>query len=142
MIRELIAEQRQFILYAIIGGFSATLDFIMFLVLYNTLQINPLVATTISTSFGILSSFIGNILLNFKVRDKLHHRFIVFYIVGVSGLGLSVLTIYVLHDLLNLNANLAKLISIPIVVIFQYILNSRVSLAKEFKLKRLRKNLE
>lgn len=127
----LTAKYRQLLLYGLIGGGSATLDLLAFLALYNLLGVNALLATTISTSLGITASFLGNTFFNFKVTDRLHHRFILFYAVGLLGLGLSVAIIYVLHDLAGLNANIAKVISIPLVVAAQYLLNSRISLSKD-----------
>ena len=131
MILMLFQKYRQFILYSIIGASGATLDYLAFLILYNIVHLNPLVATSISTTLGITNNFILNILFNFRVRDKIHHRYIIFYSVGLFGLVLSIGIIYVLHDVMSLNANVAKLVSIPIIVVVQYFLNSRISLAED-----------
>lgn len=129
--QQLYNRHRQLILYGLIGGGSATLDLLAFLVLYNAANLAPVLATVISTSLGITSSFLGNAFFNFRVTDKLRHRFALFYAIGLAGLLLSAAIIYLLHDLLHLNANLAKLISIPLVVLAQYILNSRLSMRQD-----------
>lgn len=116
--------------YGVFGGMSALLDFLTFAFLFNVLHINPLVATAISTSLGIANSFILNARYNFRVHDKLLKRFALFYFVGLAGLLFSVVIIYVLHARIGIDANLAKIISIPIVVLIQYALNSRYSLGE------------
>jgi putative flippase GtrA len=113
--------------YSVIGASGATLDFLAFLVLYNVLQVNPFISTVISVSLGIINNFIWNVLFNFKVRDHLLRRFVSFYAVGGFGILLSAVIIYILHDLLHMNANLAKLLSIPIIVVVQYGLNKTYS---------------
>jgi len=128
----LFSKYRSLILYGIIGFSGATLDFVVFAVLYNLFNLNPLIATAVSTSLGVSNNFILNIRFNFRVRNKLHHRYLLFYSVGIAGLGLSILIIWLLHDIGGMNANWAKLISIPIVVLCQYLINSRITLSDDF----------
>lgn len=131
LILQHLRSKRQFISYSIIGASGALLDLATFLVLYNILQFEPLIATAISTSLGITNNFVWNVLFNFRVRDKIHHRYLLFYAIGLFGLFISVGVIYALHNVMGMSANLAKLISIPIVVILQYSLNSRISFASD-----------
>ncbi len=125
--RSAFRKHRQIVLYGIIGASGALLDLVCFLLLFNIFNIDPLTATILSTSLGITNNFILNTLFNFKVRDRLHHRFLLFYLVGFLGLVLSVLVIYTLHNIGGLNANIAKIISIPLIVVIQYYVNSRLS---------------
>lgn len=130
---DLMKKNRQLILYGIIGTSGATLDFVAFFILYNLIHLNPLISTMISTTLGITNNFILNILFNFRVRNKLHHRYLLFYTVGLLGLALSVSMIYVFHDRVGYNANIVKLCSIPVIVLIQYLLNSRIALSQNFK---------
>jgi dolichol-phosphate mannosyltransferase len=116
-----------FFRYGLIGGLSATIDLVVFLFLYNVLGLNPLISTTISTIVGITNSFFMNAYMNFKKRDKLFKRYILFFSIGIVGLLLSALIIYMLHDVFSYNANLAKILSIPLIVILQFFLNRRFS---------------
>jgi putative flippase GtrA len=134
-------RRRQFILYGIIGASGALLDLILFAVLYNIFGVNPLLATALSTTAGIVNNFFLNIRFNFKVKNKMRQRLASFYFVGLTGLALSVAIISVAHDTFGLNANIAKLISIPIIVIFQYVLNKKISFSNNFDaIKAVKKN--
>lgn len=122
-IHNLYNKHRNLVLYGIIGSSGALLDYIAFIVLYNFVGLDPMLATTISISLGIINNFILNALFNFKTKSHLLSRFASFYAIGILGILLSIALIYLLHHQLGIDANIAKLISIPIVVIMQYILN-------------------
>ena len=126
-LRELYIKYRQFIVYSIIGASGAGLDIIVFLVLFNVFKIDKTVATIISTSVGIINNFVLNVLFNFKIKENLFKRFISFYSVGLVGLGLTVVLLYVFVDIFKFNTNLVKFISIFFVVLVQYNLNKKIS---------------
>ena len=87
-IKQLYYKYRNFILYGIIGGFCATLDFVIYSGLCYV-NMNHLWANIISTHCGIFCSFLLNRSYNFKVKDKTGLRFLSFYIIGLIGLALS-----------------------------------------------------
>ena len=126
-LKELYIKYRQFIVYSIIGASGAGLDIIVFLVLFNVFKIDKTVATIISTSLGIINNFVLNVLFNFKIKENLFKRFISFYSVGLVGLGLTVVLLYVFVDIFKFNTNLVKFISIFFVVLVQYNLNKKIS---------------
>lgn len=110
-----------------IGASGAILDYITFIFLYNALEMSPGIATTISISLGIINNFILNVVINFKTRTHLFKRFISFYTVGLLGILVSIVVIYLMHEALGLSVNLAKLLSIPIIVVMQYTLNKHIT---------------
>jgi len=122
-----LQKRRQFIIYSIIGVSGATLDFIIFLILFNKFHINKNFATAISTTFGITNNFFWNIKFNFKVKDNLKKRFLSFYSIGIVGLFMTFAIFFIFVDKLHFNTNLIKLFSIVFVVIAQYSLNKRIS---------------
>lgn len=129
--RQLLYKNKDFILYAIIGGFCAALDFgvyttICFLIPY-------LWANVISTHCGIFCSFLLNRQFNFKVKDKTLIRFLSFYIVGLVGLGISSLLLYILVDLAQANEIICKLLTIVIVAIIQFLLNKFITFKNKTK---------
>lgn len=113
--------------YGVIGGTSASFDFVVFLFLFNLVSINPVGANVLSTTCGIVLSFYLNAYLNFKRKDKLWKRFVLFFMVGMFGLILGSVLVYIIHNKLGIDANIAKIISIPIVVLLQYVFNKRFS---------------
>lgn len=126
-----IKNHRQFLIYSIIGASGATIDLLAFLALYNLFGVSATISTAISISLGIINNFILNAYLNFKVRDKLLQRFVSFYSVGLFGLLVSVAIIALLNGVFGINANAAKIASIPIIVVLQYALNKNISFSEK-----------
>lgn len=124
-IRELVFKYRELILYGIIGGLCASLDFGVYTLL--SLWMPFLWANIISVHCGILCSFILNRNYNFKVKDNTGKRFISFYLVGLAGLGLSELLIYLLTDKFEWHYILAKLLTVVVVALFQFALNKLIT---------------
>ena len=114
-------------LYGLYGSVGALTDFIVFTLIYNLFDIDPIISTILSTSLGICVSFMLNHFLNFKKNNYLWYRFFLFGLVGACGIILGALIIHVLHNFAGINANIAKIVSIPFVVSAQFIINRRFS---------------
>jgi putative flippase GtrA len=123
----LFRKYRLFLLYAIIGGVSASLDFAIFTVLTRFGAINYLIANVISTNCGILNSFLCNRHFNFKVKDKTLRRFLIFYSVGLLGLLVSSIFLWILIEKLSINTLVSKAITIVIITILQFSLNKFIT---------------
>ena len=122
---------RNLILYGIIGGFSASIDFLVFYSLTTIGDVFYLVANIISVTIGIIISFILNKNLNFKVKDKVFKRFLIFISVGFSGLLLSSALLYFLIDNLAFEKTISKFLSIVFVVLIQFLVNKFITFKKE-----------
>lgn len=70
-------------------------------------------------------SFILNRQFNFKVKDKTHQRFVSFFTVGIIGLAISSFLIYMLVTIMTFNEQVAKLMTIAVVSLIQFILNKK-----------------
>lgn len=121
---------RNLILYGIIGGISSGLDFLIYYLLVNIVGIHYLIANTCSILIGITTSFTLNRHYNFKVKDKTKQRFVVFLCVGLFGLLLSTLILYICIQQLKLDELLSKLLSIVFVVVMQFIINKNITFKK------------
>lgn len=122
---------RNLIIYGIIGALSAGLDFLVFFILTNTLSINYMPANIFSVLCGITNSFFLNRAFNFKVKDKLLKRMLIFFSVGFSGLLMSSALLYIFIERISLTEIPAKLLSIVLVVLIQFILNKYITFKKE-----------
>lgn len=123
LIKTLYQKFHHLILYGIIGSFSSGLDFAVYTVLVQVLGVHYIVANCISVVAGISTSFILNRNYNFKVKDKTGRRFGIFLCVGFTGLLLSNLILYTCINTLALNKIVSKLLSIVLVVFFQFLVN-------------------
>ena len=132
-INKLLIKYRTLLLYGIIGSFCAGLDFIIFYALTSYLHLFYLIANMLSVIIGISFSFILNRNINFRVKDNTVKRYSIFFAVGISGLLLSSLLLTALIELMKFNGIIAKLCSIVIVVILQYIANKNITFRRPYE---------
>lgn len=123
IIKTLYHKFHHLILYGIIGSFSSGLDFVIYTILVQVLGIHYLVANCISVLAGISTSFTLNRNYNFKVKDKTTRRFTIFLCVGLCGLMLSIAILYTCINTFEMNKIVSKLLSIVLVVFFQFLIN-------------------
>jgi len=127
IVRRVYYKFRNLILYGIIGSFTSFLDFCVFTLLASYAGIHYLVANCISVLVGITTSFLLNRSYNFRVKDKTKQRFAIFLTVGLCGLMLSNLILYIGIDMLHGEDVIVKLASIVLVVGFQFLMNKFVT---------------
>jgi putative flippase GtrA len=127
MLKEVYLRFRNLILYGIIGAFCAALDFGVYSMLCYWDFMPYLWANIISIHTGIFTSFILNRSLNFKVKDKVTTRFLSFYTVGLVGLGISELMLYLMVTKGGWNEIVCKLMSIVVVALIQFLLNKYIT---------------
>ena len=118
---------RNLILYGFIGGFCAALDFAIYTLLCYFDIMPYLWANVISIHVGIFTSFILNRQINFKVKNKTVLRFVSFYTVGLVGLGISELLLFLMVTIGGMNELVCKLISIVVVALIQFGLNKYIT---------------
>lgn len=126
-IKQLYSHFRNLILYGIIGGFCAALDFGVYTLLCQFEIMPYLWANVISSHVGIFTSFILNRQINFKVKNKTALRFLSFYTVGLVGLGISESMLYLMITVAGWDELICKLISIVVVALVQFILNKYIT---------------
>ena len=129
-IQALYNRFRNLILYGIIGGFCAALDFGIYTALCYWDIMPYLWANVISIHIGIFTSFVLNRSLNFKIKDKAAIRFLSFYAVGLVGLGISELMLYLMVTVGGWNEMVCKLITIVVVALVQFVLNKYITFRK------------
>lgn len=129
-LKDIYSRFRNLILYGIIGGLCAALDFGVYTALCHFDIMPYLWANIISIHVGIFMSFILNRSINFKVKDKTTKRFLSFYAVGLTGLGISEMMLYLMVTLGGMNELLCKLISIVVVALIQFVLNKFITFRK------------
>lgn len=126
-------KYKNLVLYGLIGLFTSSIDFFAYFLLTSCLDVYYIVANVISVTIGITLSFILNRKYNFKITDNTIVRFIIFFSVGIGGMLLSSLLLYVFIDIVSLNKNIAKVLSIVLVVLLQYILNKTITFKKKIQ---------
>ena len=115
---------KQFVKFAIVGAIGTMIDVGLLFVLHEKVGLNLYVSNAISFSAAVLNNYTWNSLWTFGDQDKQHGRQIVqFLIVSVVGLVLSSLLLALFHDGLGLYYLIAKLLSIVIVLFWNFTAN-------------------
>lgn len=107
--------------YALIGISGVALDTVLFVVLVGA-GIPPVVATTISTLAGIANNYVLNAKLNFQTGYSGTSAFR-FLVVGLLGLVVAAVSLQLLLAFTSLGPLAAKLISLPFVLVAQFLAN-------------------
>lgn len=118
---------KEMILYLLIGGSAVVIDALLFLFLYNVLDIAPVYSTIISITVATIYSFILNSRYNFKKEDQKVKRLVLFSFVSGVGMAVSSAIIYIAHEKLGVDANIAKILSLPVIAVLQFILNKLIT---------------
>ena len=127
LIKQLYSKFRNLILYGIIGSCSSGLDFLLYTLFVEVFGWHYIFSNCISVLAGISTSFTLNRNYNFKIKDKTRQRFALFLTIGLCGMMISNLILYLCGDILNWNKIVSKLLSIVLVVVFQFILNKYIT---------------
>ena len=112
----------QFSLYCICGGIGVTTDFSIYYASVS-LGIWYQAANVIGYSSGTLVSFFLNRNITFKVHDKLTQRMALFCGVAAIGFVASAILLWLMVDIIVIDPTMAKLFTLPVVVIFQFSMN-------------------
>lgn len=123
----LYARFRNLILYGIIGGGCAALDFGVYTILCYFDLLPYLWANVISIHCGIFCSFFLNRSINFRVKDNATLRFFSFYAVGLVGLAISEGMLFLMVEQAGWNELACKLVSIVVVALVQFLLNKYIT---------------
>lgn len=120
---------RKLIMYCVIGVCGVAIDAgIFFLLLcFPFWERFYLLANAVSVVCGIINNFLLNAFFNFRKTDNLRQRFLCFFLTGLFGMALGSVIIYGLVNLSGLNVAFAKIVSIFIVTIVQFLLNYFIS---------------
>lgn len=116
----------QFILYCICGGMGVSTDYaIYYLAVTGGMWYQG--ANALGYLAGTLMSFTLNRVFTFGMRDRVLQRLFMFLAVAAVGFAASALMLYLLVQWLHLDPRIAKLLTLPMVVVLQFALNRRIT---------------
>jgi putative flippase GtrA len=123
---QLLHKHKQFILYCLCGGTGVSTDYGVYL-LAMAYSVTPQPANLMGYLAGTLLSFFLNRLITFAVKDQMLKRLAIFIGVAAVGYSASALLLWLLIDDLDIHPKLAKLLTLPVVVVLQFSLNRRIT---------------
>ena len=124
---KLVNKFERIIIYSLIGGFAVVIDVGLFWVLAATTSIPVIANNAISVFVAMVYSFLMNAFFNFRTTTGLAKRFISFVAVCTIGFLVSSLMLWTMSDIIGMNSILVKNLTLPVVFIVQFTLNSRIT---------------
>ncbi len=109
--------------FIIVGGLATLMDWLLYYILVNIFNINPLISNIISFTLPAIYNFFASIKWVFNTNENKSKKrmFIEFMIFTVIGLILSELLIFIGINLLKQNKNIIKIFATGIVMIFNFV---------------------
>ncbi len=117
---------KQFILYCFCGVIGVSTDYAIF---YSVLTFGVWYqgANLLGYLAGTLVSFFLNRKITFGVQDKVAQRLTIFLGVAAIGFSASAILLWLMVDVALIDPKIAKLLTLPVVVVLQFSLNRRVT---------------
>lgn len=116
----------QFLLYCLCGGIGVGTDCLVYFVALKS-GVWYQAANIFGYVSGTVVSFILNRRITFAVKSKPAQRLAVFLGVAAVGLSVSAVMLRILIDSMQIDASIAKLCTLPVVVLLQFYLNRRIT---------------
>ena len=113
----------QLVLYAVVGGLAALVEWCSFYILNTLLCIDYLVATPLSFIASTFANwFFGRILLFRKSNQNKAKELIKIYIVSIAGLLMNLVIMYFAIEKFNIREMPAKILATGIVFIWNFLI--------------------
>jgi putative flippase GtrA len=119
----------KFFFYCFCGGFGLITDYLIYSYILSFTPWYQL-ANLLAYFSGTLVSFFLNRMITFKVSDKVGQRLALFLGVASVGYSVSAGLLWLLVEKSYMNAKIAKILTLPIVVIIQFYINKRITFKK------------
>ncbi|MCG8492429.1 MAG: GtrA family protein [Sneathiellales bacterium] len=130
-LKKIIEENRQILIFGLVGVLNTGIDIAVFSLLYYELSLSIIEANTIAYFLAATNSFLLNKNWTFsetRKEGKIHRQFILFLILGLCGLALSNLVVYILA--IWIPAIAAKLIAVFVSFIWNYLTSRKFVFGK------------
>jgi putative flippase GtrA len=106
-----------------VGATAAGVNLLLF-ILFDGAGVEPHLASALATELSILWGFLGHSAVTFRRLERRrpgHHRFLLFHLVALAGLGLTVAAFTLFHDGLGLGPRLSQLLALPVATPANYL---------------------
>ncbi len=113
--------RRQFIIYVLIGGISATIDFSVLFTFTSILGVYYIYSTIVAYPCGAATHFLLNKYFNFKRHEKrLINQVMTYVMVNFVGLCITLTIMYILVEYFGLLYLYAKAIAVFLVLFYSF----------------------
>ena len=114
---------RQFLAFASVGVFGTAVQYIILTALVETINLDPVISTTIGYLAGTIVNYTLSYKIIFKSSKKHYDALTKFLIIAGIGLLINMLLMYLGTRIFSLHYLLVQIIATSIVLFWNYILN-------------------
>ena len=109
--------------FSVVGGIATIIDFAFLYIFKEFLNIDVIIANTLSFIISVTYNYIASITWVFDVNKKKNKniQFVLFIILSIVGLIMNNIILYILTDKLNIYYLISKVIATIIVMIFNFV---------------------
>lgn len=113
----------QIVKFIIVGGIATILDYLIFYISCNLLNIYPLISNILSFSVSVIYNYLASVKWVFDVDSSKNKKqlFFEFMFLSIIGLFLTEIIIYIGIELLNINEMIIKFVASLIVMVFNFV---------------------
>ena len=113
----------QIVKFIIVGGIATILDYLIFYISCNLLNIYPLISNILSFSVSVIYNYLASVKWVFDVDSSKNKKqlFFEFMFLSIIGLFLTEIIIYIGIELLIINEMIIKFIASLIVMVFNFV---------------------
>ncbi len=123
----IMARNQQLVKYGIIGSLGLLVDFLLYYLAFQFFEFHYQIANTIAFAGGNTHNFLLNAHFNFKQTDKILERYMKYLSIGLIGLMLSALLLYLFIDIIGIHYLIAKSITLLIITLSQFLFNKKIT---------------
>lgn len=118
----------QFLSYVLVGGTAFVVDFSILYFLTESLGVYYIASATAGFLVGLVINYLLCILLifDFRAMSRATHEFGLFAAIGIAGLMLNNLLIWMLTELAGLHYLASKLVAAAVVLVFNFTLRRQL----------------
>lgn len=113
----------QILKFVIVGGIATIIDWLVYYILFNYLNMNPLIANIFSFSVSVVYNYTASVKWIFEVdKNKSKKKiFVEFIVLSLIGLLLTEILLVIFINGMKLSEMLSKIIATAIVMVFNFI---------------------
>ena len=118
--------------YFFAGGIAFVIDFLLLYFLTDVLQLYYLFSSIVGFTVGLVITYLLSIFWIFDQRrfKNRTHEFLIFAIIGIVGLSLTTLCMYIFTTTIGLHYLLSKIITVVLVSFVNFVLKKTILFSK------------
>ena len=117
---------KQLFLYLIVGGIATVVEWALFYIFFNFLDINYLIATALAFIFSTFANWLAGKVLLFKEWNNILSEIIKIYATSIAGLLFNLVLMWIMVEQLGIHEMLSKMIATGIVFMWNFLVRKYV----------------